>query len=310
MALTKSIRVWVVVSLVVLAWARTGLAWHCDGHYLITENALRAVQDSLPAFFKEHFSTVVHCSCDPDIFKQRWTPQARSAEGPEHYMDLEYLKGEKLPAAREGYLNLCARMGVDPSHAGFLPYAVMEWTQRLAVTLAEHRTWPDNTDIHKKCAVYAGLLAHYAADLCQPLHLTIHYDGRVGKAGDTSPHTGIHQKVDALPGKLEPTAGELTAGLPVGAYGNLRAAVVKRMKEAAKSVDRVYELEKDIPKGKAKLERGSPVYALTLECTRASVGFLASLYLTAWEQAQSGKLPGWHTGYNTSGGRKQQGRAK
>ncbi len=59
-----------------------------------------------------------------------------------------------------------------------------------------------------KCLVYAGRLAHYAADLEQPLHTTVDYDGRTQAAKDAknktfkSPHTGIHTKVDALPTKM------------------------------------------------------------------------------------------------------------
>ena len=60
-----------------------------------------------------------------------------------------------------------------------------------------HRKWPYEPHIRDKCLVYAVNPAHYATDLCQPPHTTIHYDGRAQEDG-SSPHTGIRQRVDGL----------------------------------------------------------------------------------------------------------------
>ncbi len=48
-----------------------------------------------------------------------------------------------------------------------------------------------------KALVYAVFLAHYAADASQPLHLTIHFDGRI-EADGTVVGRGIHEKVDGI----------------------------------------------------------------------------------------------------------------
>jgi len=278
----------------VLFLVQIALAWHCDGHYVITDAALDASQDSLPAFFLKQRSTIVHCSCDPDLFKQKWTPHARSAEGPEHYFDMEYLQGAGLPATREGYLALCMSKGIDPSKAGYLPYAVAEWTERLAVAFAEYRKWPANEDVHKKCGVYAGLLAHYAADLCQPLHLTVHYDGRVEKITDKSPQTGIHQKVDALAGKLDMPGDKLAEGLVPSCPPNLAQFVQEEMDASSRLVENVYALEPKLPSVGAKI-KDIEVREFSLERVRASALFLATLYMTAWKMSARATLPSWHS---------------
>src|SRR5437764_832460 len=56
-----------------------------------------------------------------------------------------------------------------------------------------------------------GILAHYAGDICMPLHTTVDYDGRVTADG-RSPHSGIHAKVDSLIEKLPLRPEDLAAG--------------------------------------------------------------------------------------------------
>jgi len=196
---------------VVLACGAAAQAWHGKGHYDATTLALRAARadGNLPAFFAAGAGIVAHASLDPDNFTRPIAPEAlHKAESPEHFFDIdveplagEPLAGANFPADRYAFIELCFARGVKPNHVGLLPYAVTEWTQRLTVALAEHRKYPGDPAIRAKCLLYAGMLSHYAADLCQPLHVTIHYDGRADSAGK-SPRSGVHAKVDALLGKL------------------------------------------------------------------------------------------------------------
>ena len=72
-------------------------------------------------------------------------------------------------------------------------YAVAEWTEKLALAFAQHRRWPENTLVQAECLLTAASLAHYAQDLCQPLHTSVHFDGRALEGGK-SPRSGIHEK--------------------------------------------------------------------------------------------------------------------
>jgi hypothetical protein len=269
-------------------------AWHCDGHYIISQAAVERAQDSLPGFFVGRRRTIAHCSCDPDIFKQKFTPQLRNRERPEHYFDMEYLKGAKLPETRQQYAALCAKKSLDPYEVGFLPYAIEESVQRLIIVFAEHRACPDNEHVKNKCAVYAGILAHYAADACQPLHCTVHYDGRVAKPGDASPRSGIHNKVDALAGKLAVSEAQLIEKLTIPAIVDVRAAVHSRIARSSALVDTVYRLEPMLPSAKAALTTSGPVRSFAVAQTRASIAFLAGLYIRAWRASGDARLPSWH----------------
>lgn len=284
-------RVWLALALLLAARAPAS-AWWPEGHAILTRAAIQAVPKSLPAFFRQGAAAAAHASFDPDLAKNRNTPSLRDGESPEHYLDLEYLKGKTLPVTRYAYLRLCARNSLDPSRVGLLPYAVAEWTERLAVAFAEHRRWPNNPHIRAKCLLYAGFLAHYAQDLCQPLHTTIHYDGRV-RADGSSPHTGIHTKVDALVERLHLRPAELAAGQRITPAARLMPAITGEITRSRALVDRVYTLDTKVKATGSTWTRAPEAVAFGQERARASVRFTAMLYATAWQQSARVKLPAW-----------------
>lgn len=279
---------------VVLAVAAAARAWHGKGHHVATTLAVEAARPAIPTFFVAGAARVAHGSLDPDNFTRPIAPKPlHSSESPEHYVDLELLKGAEFPPTRYEFLALCYRKELNPRKVGLLPYAVVEWTQRLTVALAEHRAYPDNPHIRSKCLTFAGMLSHYAQDLCQPLHTTIHYDGRA-KEDNSSPRTGIHVKVDALLGKLECDRRAVLAGPKVQPFEKLMPAVLAEIRRTHALVDRVYGLADEIPALDARLAKGSPVERFTAERLRAAARFSAALYLTAWRDSAKIELPEWY----------------
>src|SRR5205823_11030151 len=77
----------------------------------------------------------------------------------------------------------------------FQPYITMEVYDRLRNAFREYRhmktAGQDATQAEQNAIFYAGWLGHYVADGSQPLHVSVSYDGwvgrseerRVGKAG-------------------------------------------------------------------------------------------------------------------------------
>lgn len=297
------------------------LAWHAKTHRAAVLLALQAAKADLPAFLPAGAATVAHCSLDPDLFTRPIGPEPlNGAEAPEHFFDIELLKDAPAPAGRKEFIAWCARNDLEPQKIGLLPYAVTEWTQRLTVALAEHRADPNNPHVRTKCLVYAGLLAHYSADLCQPLHITIHWDGRA-KSDGSSPRSGIHNRLDALPGKLkfDPAAllrdikpAPLALLAPPAAQGEpqrvsggsgspakaspspLLKGVLDEIGRSHALVQRVYAMEKDIPAADAALDPNSPAAAFATERLKAAATFTACLCLTAWRDSQAIKLPSWY----------------
>ncbi len=264
-------------------------AWWGGGHDILTQASVKALPEEVPEFFRSAGKMIAHCAYDPDVSKNRDMPHARIAEHAEHYFDLELIKENPVPADRDAFIKLCAEMDLEPGKVGYLPYAVAEWLQRLAIAFAEYRKWPDNPMIQYKCYVYAGFLGHYAQDMCQPLHLTVHFDGIVQKDG-TKLHDGIHEKVDASVEMLKLDPVELAKKQQVKTVGDLMPAIVKQIKAEHGLVDRVYELVEDY----GDLKQPSPALLdFTKERSREAVRWTASLYLTAWKLSEDVKLPGW-----------------
>ena len=291
MATTR--RFGIAVSFLVVALAATSaVGWWAAGHRLATRTAVAALGERVPAFFTEGAEAIVHGVSDPDMLRQSGGVELATTEGPNHYFDLELLGGVQVPPTRRRFLELCRDKGLDPAKTGLLPYAVVEWTQRLTVAFAEHRKWPENRYIHAKCLVYAGLLAHYAQDLCQPLHTTVHFDGRT-KPDGSSPHTGIHGKMDDLLGrsKLDPT--EAAKGIRPQVLEPLLPALLEEIRRSHSLVDRVYALEQQLPTADESWTATPAVDELANERLLACAQMTANLYLTAWQKSAKTKLPDW-----------------
>lgn len=324
----KTFRLIAISSLLILTVAAVALAWHAKGHYRSSNLALAALPKEMPAFFRQGGPTIASDSLDNDSFTRPIAPpELHAAESCEHFCDVELFQATPcdmtlpLPATRYDFVDMCYAKQLRPNKIGLLPYAVTEWTQRLAVAFAEHRKWPDDRDIQAKCLVYAALLAHYAQDLCQPLHSTVHFDGRL-RQDNTSPRSGIHNKVDALLGKVKAddaailkdldvqplglTAGNNAATAPAAqsqpsgkarpsdkASPLLEAVAAQLMKSHA-LVDQVYLMEKDLPGMDDAIKPGSDVEQFAVDRLRESTAFTASLYVTAWRMSEKIQLPDWH----------------
>ncbi len=266
-------------------------AWWGGGHDILTQAVIKTLPDELPEFFRSETAKkmIAHCSYDPDLSKNRGAPHARAAEYGEHYFDLELIKDNPVPEDRDAFLKLCTKLELEPRKIGLLPYAVAEYTERLAVAFAEYRKWPDNPIIQYKCYVYAGFLAHYAQDMCQPLHLTVHFDGIVQEDGSKL-HGGIHEKVDASIEVLKLDPNKLSEGQEVKPVKELMPAIVEQMKIGNNLVERVYQLVKDYQDLKNPSEE---LFEFTNSLSREAVQWTASLYLTAWQLSGEINLPSW-----------------
>ena len=263
-------------------------AWWGDGHGILTEGAVQVLPEDVPAFFRQGGNIASHTVFDPDLFKNRGAPLLNHAEQGEHYFDLEYLEGREIPPQRFDFITMCQELDLDPTKVGMAPYAIAEWTGRLAVAFAEHRKWPENEAIQQKCLVYAGILAHYAEDICQPLHATRDFDGKK-QADGTVIGKGIHEKVDSSVERLGFTPEDLAAGQKLKDFSDsLMEEIVDQIEESNGLVEEVYALL-----GHWEDKSDARVRALALELARTSVRFTASIYLTAWHQSAEIRLPGW-----------------
>ncbi len=272
------------ISWVLLICATPVWAWHGEGHELATDLAVEAVATRLPAFFSAGQEVISHCSVDPDLFKLDVMDETLSSrEGPDHYFDLEWFDVNELPATRTSYFYATLRAGHSYSWIGALPYAITEATERLTLALADYRLDPNNPAIQTKCWVYAGLLAHYSEDACQPLHTSVDYN--VG---------GIHSAVDAVLDRLPADQIPILDPNSLQSYEGLLDTVYGVIRQSNALVDEVYDLSDQWPADDEQELTDPEVIALTRLCLERTVRFTTELYLTAWVQSEFVEFPLWH----------------
>jgi len=272
-----------------LAGSAPANAWFTNGHARVAEASVERLPDRVPEFFREGAAAVAHAAVDPDLEKARALVELRAAESPEHYLDRERMPGAELPRSRYAFLDSIRDAGFSAVEVGLLPYAILEDTQRLMLAFAEYRRWPDDPYVQRRALVHAGNLAHYSADLCQPLHTTIHHDGRAKEDG-SSPFSGIHRRVDGL---FEQGIASVEVGTPA-AFEDIYRAIVREFDASHALVDRVYELEELLLAMDAESEPPAEIVDFAADRWRASVRFTASLFLYAWDRSVEIELPSWH----------------
>ena len=246
-------------------------------------------------------TAMVRASVQPDLMRPREMPKLRAVEAPQHFIDLELLQGEPLPAERWEYvrlLNSLAEKGNGPlradrdvSQAGTAPYAIAEGTRRLAAIFAQLRRRPEDEGLQFMAAHQAGFVAHYAEDLCQPLHTTVHHDGRVRRNG-SSPGTGIHGEIDALmlvvnPNEVKPS------GRSAEILDPLFPAILTTLHESHSQVDGVYELTQALTELDEEGRPPPELVSFASQRFQYSVNFTSDLIYTAWHLSASIDLPGW-----------------
>jgi hypothetical protein len=271
-------------------------AWHAEGHQAISAAAAEALPSDVPAFLRQGGGVLAQDSVDPDLVRVGDFKALAAAKSSDHYFDIEPLEPitkDTFPPDRYRFIALLQKKHINPRDIGMGLYALQETRQKLTIALAEYRKWPDNQAIQAKCLVYAGEMAHYAEDLCQPLHTTVRFDGQLDAQGRTS-HSGIHEKVDGLLRYLS----EDQRKLPVGARRNLQLgpdiwSLYQVILATHQQVDRVYELEPLLPDRNHQGPLDPKVLAFAKERFEAGVLFTASLIDTAWRDSATVKLPAW-----------------
>lgn len=261
--------------------------WWSGGHETVAEAAAARLPDDVPAFFRNGGKHLAHFAVDPDRWKNREMTFLRRAEESEHYLDLEDLDDKKLPGTNryDAMKLIYTDLKKEPNKVGMLPYALMEYYEKLTVGFYDHRKAPNSTSVPMKCLVYGGTLAHYTGDAAMPLHTTIHFDGRI-QADKSVKQKGIHAKIDGFPEKNKITPEEVCRGLEAKKIENVWEHINKFIAESHTHIDKCYEFDAAGAFDKATDESR----AFILGRVRAAAQLTLNLWYNAWLRSE--KLPG------------------
>jgi hypothetical protein len=263
--------------LLVLLAVSTSSAWWVKGHEGIAQAAASRLPEAIPTFFRAGGKHLAHFAGDPDRWKNPAAKHLRAAESADHFLDLEDYEGQQPPADRYKAAAVLARMRHRPERTGMLPYAMMEYYDRLSCAFYDLRADPNNEAIRMKCLVYAGNLAHFTGDAAMPLHTTRDYDGKKGADGKMV-QRGIHAKIDSFPEKFGLTPEEIGRGLEPKVIEDMWGYIMKAIHESHSHVQRCYDLDAAGAFDKPTAESREFI----LQRCRAAAQLTMDLWYNAW----------------------------
>jgi hypothetical protein len=156
----------------------------------INRVAADKLPSDVPAFLRNAADQLAYLGPEPDRWREKSELALKLSQEPDHFIDLELVKGMTLPADRYSfYRALEAKRQQTPGQpdtllpekVGLQPYITMEVFGRLIVAFREYRhALRDHTSpefAERNVIFYAGWLGHYVGDGANPLHTTINYNG-------------------------------------------------------------------------------------------------------------------------------------
>ena len=306
----------VLAALAMAATPSSVLAWGSTGHRIIGEVAMRALPDDLPGFLRSRKAArdVGELSREPDRSKGAGKLHD-SDRDPGHFVDLDeqgrILGGPPmapLAATRAEYETQLRLAGLDQWKAGYLPYAIVDRWQQLAMDFAywrvlraaernpawkAHRAWFVRDRIRREALIMKdiGELSHFVADGSQPLHVTAHYNGW----GDYPNPNGYTQAKVHSPFEGDLVRATVTADTVAAKLAPLRISDLPIEEQVAAYLTTTggyvipfYELEK--AGGLSPGDSRGPAFATDRMAAGASQ--LRDLIVEAW-QASVDRRVGW-----------------
>ncbi|HEX5482507.1 MAG TPA: hypothetical protein VFZ08_07755 [Terriglobia bacterium] len=268
-------------ALALLAGLAPAFAWGRRGHEMINAAAIQTLPEPLRSYFRPHQFYLVEHASDPDVAASG-NPAARR----HHFADIE--AWDRYPFRRFRNQFVLKGLGPLPAQlkAGDAPWQIEGFTLRLAADFRARRWTDASHDV-----IFA---AHYAADLAEPLHTVVNYDGQL--TGESEIHRMFETEVvDFFADRwiLRPE--------PAVYLHDLRAAIFSEFLKSYQASSAIFAADR---KARSRWNISDPQF---LPAFAASAGLLAkariedaasfagSLWYTAWQRAGKPDLHGWKT---------------
>ena len=166
-------------------------AWGYDGHRRINYLASMQLKGPFGQFLKNNSDPLKWYAVAPDYNKD-----IDSQEFHRHFIDTDYYDVYPFTKIPRNYEDLVSRYGEDKiSKYGIAPWAINETCERIIDLLKKNQ--------FEKAIYNMGVVGHYIADLHNPLHTIINYNGQF--TGNDGVHKRWeHRLVDEYVKKINP----------------------------------------------------------------------------------------------------------
>jgi hypothetical protein len=270
-------------------------AWGNEGHIYISQVAAENLPADVPAFLRSSAAELAYLGPEPDRWREDSDPALKSAQEPDHYIDLERVDWlDPFPRGRyEFYRKLYEKRAQStenpdaylPERVGLQPYIVAEIFDRLKIAFREYRGLSERHEptsmLEHKIVFYAGWMGHYVADGSQPLHTTIKYNGWVGRnPNGYTTQPGIHSAFETAYVARHIAAKDFSGLVHAPAHlADPFENYLSYLRDSNRLVERVYQL--DVAGGFR--DRGSrDAFDFTIHRLAAGSQMLVDLWYTAW----------------------------
>jgi hypothetical protein len=233
-------------------------AWENEGHRMINRLAASKLPTDVPAFLRSPaaIDEIEYLGPEPDRWRSPAEPELSSAQGPEHFIDLELADAlGPLPHKRLDFEAKVFAAGQRPEKIGLQPWEADEVWERLKAAMRQYRaisaggsaSGQNTAQVEAAIIFYAGWLGHYVGDASQPLHVTVQYNGWTGANpnGYTTSHQ-IHHVFEGVfvAANIHSTDVEPLMTPAKAIDGDMFDAYVAYIRTTATYVEKVYQLEK------------------------------------------------------------------
>ena len=265
-------------------------AWGQKGHSIVNEVAIDLAASKLPPFMNAGREHLIFNGFEPD----RWRIEGRSpmniAQELDHQIDEEQWGAfSTLPADRYAFIKQLSERHIDLK-IGYLPYAIIENYGRLVNAfryLRDPRNAKDQASLSANAVYVAGVLGHYVADGCQPMHVSIHFNGWTDGVANPKNFTTdrkLHSRYETLyvNAALDTARVRSHARAPER-LPNVWGSMQQYLSQTFSELEPVYELEKT---GEFNPDKPSTksTELIASQLARAST-LLGDLWYTAWMES-------------------------
>lgn len=239
-------------------------AWGERGHYLTGQAAAARIPAAMPAFFRSAAAQLAYLNPEPDRWRDRTEsaidPALDAGSAPDHFVDMDMVPAATFAAAfaapqRYAYADTLRAASVDPAKFGFLPFRILELTERLRVEFRLWRAAPNDRTrawIEARIINDAGILGHYVADGSNPAHTSVNFNGWTGD----NPHgyatdKRFHSRFESAYVQTHITIADVLPGIDSTPHavpvGGLRPAILAYLRRSNGEVEHLYALDKQAP---------------------------------------------------------------
>jgi hypothetical protein len=291
------------------ACAAPVLAWGPKGHTIVNRLAAQALADqNVPSFLKTASAQFEIAYLGPEEDRLKGSGRSWDADyDPGHYLDLMddatvagVVSMNDLPPSQAAYDEALRAANTDSHRQGYLPYSILDGWEELRDDFAYWRVDKGEVKQIDEQLVLRdlGVWGHFVGDACQPLHVTVHFNGW-GKYPNPNGYTQSRRThaffesefvnryvTQARVAALVPHAVHLQAGAQPASQKQVLSEIVRYLLETSRTVPQLYQIEKT-----GGFANGSP-QATRFTASRLATGTaeLRDLVLWAYEDSLNAKV--------------------